>query len=487
MKKKTLAIALSSLFIAACGSESNDSDNVKSGDYLYTGKVVNIQSAKVFFDMNQNGKRDSDEPMSMSDNSGAYSFSVPISKIGCLKYTPVVAAVTQDSVYIDTGVQISSDFELAYAPSYVKEPITLNQNITALTTMEWSKAPMPVTPEGNFKDCSRIGTSSGVDDDYAFFPQQQIVVQTKSDLISKYGITTEEFREDYISTNNEKIKELSENILTGLENSKSIKEDFELNNHPYKKIGFTLIDSSSLNWEVQYYTLSNNTLTYDRDIYSDNLVQLKEKKDSFVRDYGQRSGSFYYFEEKYLNHKESSCVATEYLLDTTGTTNTKYKDYNYAKNIITGNSKSSCDNPDYLTDTIYRIHGEYTTSPDNISNHYEKISNEAVSNVLTGMAPFSYNIKDNFDLYNEDDHNHALKSALNIDFASVVLCDKSFEETRVNVNTSTTTSIYDKEIFNKTPYDYTQDPSFQTCDISQIAHKKLITQSDGNLDKLIEY
>lgn len=132
MKKKTLAIALSSLFIAACGSESNDSGNVKSGDYLYTGKVVNIQSAKVFFDMNQNGKRDSDEPMSMSDNSGAYSFSVPISKIGCLKYTPVVAVVTQNSVYIDTGVQISSDFELAYAPSYVKEPITLNQNITAL-------------------------------------------------------------------------------------------------------------------------------------------------------------------------------------------------------------------------------------------------------------------------------------------------------------------------------------------------------------------
>lgn len=486
MKKKTLAIALSSLFLAACGSESSDSDNVKSGDYLYTGKVVNIQSAKVFFDMNQNGKRDTDEPMSMSDSSGAYSFTVPSSKVGCLKYTPVVASVNEDSIYIDTGAQVDSEFELAYAPSYVKQPITLNQNITALTTMEWSRTPMPVTPEGNFKDCSRIGTNSGIDDDYAFFPQQQTVVQTKSDLISRYNITTEEFREDYISTNNTKIKELSENILRGLENSKSIKEDFDLNSQPHKRIGFTLVDVDSLDWEVQFYTLSNNSLTYDRDIYSNNLNTLNEKKDSFIRDYGQRSGSFYYFDEKYVNHKDSSCVATEYLLDTTGTSNPEYKDYNYAKNIITGDSKTSCNNPDYLTETLYRIHGEYTSSPDNISNNYEKISNEAVSGVLTGMAPFSYNIKDNFDLYDEELHHDGLKSALNIDFASVVLCDKSFEETRININ-STISSMYDREVFNKTPYDYSQDPSTQNCDIAQTSHKKLITQSDGNLDTLIQY
>lgn len=477
---KLLAVSISAAVLAGCGGGSDEPSTSTDTGYIHTGKVVNIANANVFFDVNQNGERDQGEPSSMSDEQGNYSFEVPRTLTSCLEYTPIIAKVTTDSTYVDSGLYPLGEYNLALAPKYVKSPIITNQNITALTTMEWSNAPLSVTPEGSFKSCENIGSSdSTIDDVYAYFDQQQVVLETKAMLQDKYNVTSSEIKEDYIKTNNTQVKSLSEKILTGLEKTESIKNNFESNNSSNKnKIGFMIADSSGNTWNVFNYSLkSDRSYNYEKSKYNDDLSVKIDTLEKFDRDYIESGSGFYFFEEVFKDYANNECIATEFLIDTVNTSSSSSKEYDYAKNIAIESSVSACSSVDFLTESDYRILGEYSSYPEGLTKSYIQRTQAQTAFLQTGNDQYTYNLKDNAALYEDETNHNLIRSSLDHTFVPYLdLCDTSVGERHIDINYGNETHYTNRNVSK------TETFADDSCSMTVEDDKYLVVQTNGEVD-----
>ena len=93
--KKNAILSPISLALMACGGGSESSNNVST----YSGHAIKgpLQNATVFADLNQNGKLDANEPSTVSNSDGSFSFNTSATDFD------IVVTTTKDTIDTSTG------------------------------------------------------------------------------------------------------------------------------------------------------------------------------------------------------------------------------------------------------------------------------------------------------------------------------------------------------------------------------------------------
>ncbi len=162
MKKTQLAIIVSSaIALTACGGSDGESTSSKdSFKYHIEGKAMvgHIKGAKVFLDLNYNGKLDQNEPKTITREDSRYYLALNNEQNECRDTAPIVALIEEGLVDQDNG-EVLEEYTLTQAPTLLRTENGMKEvNITPLTDLTWDAYTFR-----NVSDCNNVTREKLVD------------------------------------------------------------------------------------------------------------------------------------------------------------------------------------------------------------------------------------------------------------------------------------------------------------------------------------
>lgn len=232
MKISKLMISLSALAITACGGSDGDSTAVSK---TASGKVIDgyIVGAKVFLDINNNGKHDAaTEPSAISTQGGNYELELGDTQSRCLGYAPTIVDVPVGAIDEDLG-PVTSAYRMVLPPEFKDQINFENRFVTPVTSSLWGSVNTN-TSRSNYT-CQDLLADIDKRE-----KQAQALKHAVSETIITYNISEDDLYNDFIATGNLNVSLKAQSIVDGLKKS-------------FSETNALLVSNPSTYAQVHYY------------------------------------------------------------------------------------------------------------------------------------------------------------------------------------------------------------------------------------------
>lgn len=261
--------------LTACGGSGGDNSNDNNSaikKQSVTGKAIDgyLSGATVFLDINGNSVLDSDEPYTITTESGDYELSLNEYQTDCYSYVPIIVDVPVGAIDEDLG-EVLEAYRMVLPPQYSKDMTDAyytNKFITPFTSILWNTAQVGNIDE--HKSCDQIKN-----DISAIEKRAELIEDTVKMTVASYNISEEELFSDYIATGHIELQATGERIVKGLQASYS--ETTALNNEypdaTWANVTFFMEfrEDDSFDWIRETYLDIENTNIMTSEIMNPNL------------------------------------------------------------------------------------------------------------------------------------------------------------------------------------------------------------------------
>jgi len=319
--KKLISLAITASLLTACGGSSSDSSTTPvSPTAKVRGTAIDgyITGGTAYMDYNFNGRLDTDEPSTITDNKGAFNI-VPTGKyVDCADYAPVIVDVPVGAVDSDSG-EIKEAYQLVYPPVFATVSDEATRNTTPLTTLIWNAISRELQGDDSIANCADLKADTTRQDDISKRVNQQAF-----NIAKRYGITVDELYSDYIAEGNDQVHQLAVAIVPSLQ--KSFEETKTLSD-ANPKANYASVEYYLGRWDWQAQALDNKWYREERvyrdDSWSVETAEYAEdlttklavifKANSRINSDNTSGMSYEMLREFDLNGTQGHCTINEYI------------------------------------------------------------------------------------------------------------------------------------------------------------------------------
>ncbi|RBW67104.1 hypothetical protein DS893_01100 [Vibrionales bacterium C3R12] len=194
---KTIIVTSIAIALTACGGGGGGS-STPAAKATMKGKAIDgyITGATAYLDVNYNGKLDSGEPSTITDENGEWTLISTGENAECSQYVPTVIMVPVGATDSDYG-EVSEAYEMTFPPSFAVATNEDLLNATPLTTVVWSTIQNELTAAGTALTCANVKGNYEVRERI-----QSRLDEQEFRVAQRYNVTVDELYSDYIAEGN---------------------------------------------------------------------------------------------------------------------------------------------------------------------------------------------------------------------------------------------------------------------------------------------
>lgn len=265
MKKTLLATTVASLVLVGCGgsgggsSDGGSSDSGSSVTVLKGRALLSEQSTAqsfsatsvstlsstatgiAFYDINFDGKHQSNEPSDQLDESGNYEIALTDSNAQCEGYAPLVVEVYP--VTDSNGDVVEDGYTMSVAPTHATTEEDLIA-VSPLTSMVWDEIQDEINAMPEVETCSDLIANQ------ALYGEIEADVEAQEKRFAQtYNVTIDELYSDYKASGDQDLEELAELMVVPMQMTYSESDELQ---EQTSELSYVTYISSVMSTDLSY-------------------------------------------------------------------------------------------------------------------------------------------------------------------------------------------------------------------------------------------
>lgn len=250
MKNNLITLALSTLFLTACGGGSEDAPTSPPATTTkISGKAIDgyIVGATAFLDKNFNNVLDEGEPSVITTESGTFDIKLTGADALCTDYAPIVVDVPVGAID-ETEGEVTEAYQMVVPPRgvlFTDEHLT---NVTPLTTVLWSQVEAELKGDSQELNCESLRASDTLRENMA-----SSLSTVSWAMASHYNIEPADLLSDYVADDNQALYDHASSLVSGLQKSYELTRALQLANPQAFNVLVSIYLGEQASWLMDEY------------------------------------------------------------------------------------------------------------------------------------------------------------------------------------------------------------------------------------------